>query len=86
MSNEWDYAYTEDDGSDEWLELNTDGGEAQHAIDLLEQENWEDTLDNDPGYHAWADDLERQAAEDRNIVALAEIESERNFNCLTAWD
>lgn len=57
-----------------------------------EQEQWErdnnvaSILSNDPGYIAWADELDRQVAEDRNIMDLAAIEDERNFNTSCAWD
>lgn len=56
----------------------------------LEQKRWEEEndvntiLDNDPGYHKWADKMDRQADEDRQILALAEIEDERNF-IYTPW-
>ncbi len=91
MNNEIDYSYIEDDGSDEYLEAN-DNGAGWHAQEMLEQEQWEkdndvkSLLDNDPGYHRWADELDRQANEDREILAMAEIEAERNFDVLTPWD
>lgn len=79
--NEFDYGYVEDDGS----ELN--------AQEMLEQERWEkensvDLLDNDPDYHRWADDLNILAERDREIIDLAEIETERHNSGLTieAWD
>ncbi len=88
--NEIDYGY-EDDGSDEWLEENDSGAEL-HNQEMLEQEKWEkendvkSLLDNDPGYHKWANELDRQTDEDREIMALAEIEAERSFDVLTVWD
>ena len=90
MNNEIDYGYIEDDGSDEYLEANDNGAE-WHAQEMLEQEKWEKDndvktlLDNDPGYHKWADELDRQTDEDREIMAMAETEAERNFDVLTPW-
>ena len=78
MNNEWDYGYGEDDGSDEWLEANDTGAEC-HAAEMNEQERWEkendvkSLLDNDPGYHNWSDELDRQAVEDREILELSLI-------------
>jgi hypothetical protein len=34
----------------------------------------------------WADALDRENAFERHLEALAEIEAERNFNTLSAWD
>ncbi len=47
--------------------------------EALEQQRWEEDndvkslLDNDADYHKWSDDLDRLAAEDREIMDLAEI-------------
>jgi hypothetical protein len=57
-----------------------------------EQREWEEDLDvekllsEDPGYKMWADALDRENAFERDLEALAEIEAERNFNTLSAWD
>ena len=75
--------YTEEDHDSDCAALN-------HQ-DQLEQKRWEEEndvksiLDSDPGYHKWADEMDRQADEDREIMALAEIEAERNFES-AAWD
>lgn len=51
-----------------------------------QQEDWQSILSNDPGYIAWAEEMDRQTAEDREIEALAAIEDERNFRTLQPWD
>ena len=69
--------YTEEDHNSDCAALN-------HQ-EQLEQKRWEEDndvksiLDNDPGYHNWADEMDRQADEDREILALADIESERRY-------
>lgn len=69
-----------------------DNGTAWYAQEMIEQEQWEKKnnvkalLDNDPDYHKWSDELDRLAEEDREIMDLAAIEDERNFNGLSAWD
>lgn len=68
-----------------------DQSSALSAQDDLEQQRWEEDnnvdslLKNDPGYTKWADEMDRQADEDREILALADIESERKFTS-SAWD
>lgn len=63
----------------EYEDFNDDYTEEDHDSDCaalnhqeqLEQRRWEEDnnvksiLDNDPGYHAWADELDRQTLEDR---------------------
>ena len=51
-----------------------------------EQQDWQSILSNDPGYIAWAEEMDRQTAEDREIESLAKIEDERNYNTLQPWD
>lgn len=72
-----DYGY-EDDGAD-W-------GQDNEQRRWEEDNNVKELLDNDPDYHKWSDDLDRLGEEDREIMALAEIAAERNFNTLSAWD
>lgn len=77
-----DYGY-EDDGGADW-------GQQEDN----EQRRWEEDndvkelLDNDPDYHKWADDLDRLAERDREIMAMAEIAGEYNATGMTleAWD
>ena len=51
-----------------------------------QEDDWQAILDNDPDYHKWADDLDRLAERDREILDLAMIEDERNYRTLQPWD
>ncbi len=76
-----DYGY-EDDGAD-WGQQ-----EDNEQRRWEEDNNVEELLDNDPGYHDWADARDAEAEEDREIMALAEINAEC-FNIgptLESWD
>jgi len=78
MSNQIEYAY-EDDGSDEWLELNDD---SQARF----EQDFQTLLDNDPAYHVWSDS--RDAEYIAHIEQMAQIELERMGGGITleAWD
>lgn len=74
----------------ESFEEDADAARAQQELE--EQQRWEEEnnvetlLSNDPGYLAWAEEMDRQTAEDREIMDLAAIEDERNFRTASAWD
>lgn len=61
-----DYGY-EDDGAD-WGQQ-----EDNEQRRWEEDNNVKELLDNDPDYHKWADDLDRLAERDREIIDIAEI-------------
>ncbi len=69
-----------------------DAHAAMAQKELEEQQRWEEEnnvdslLSKDPGYIAWADEMDRQTAEDRKIMDLAAVEDERNFRTSSAWD
>jgi len=79
--NDLDYGY-EDDGADWGQQENSEQRRWE------ERNNVEELLDNDPDYHKWADDLDRLAERDRDIIDMAEIASEYNNIGMTleAWD
>lgn len=70
----------DDDGMG-W-EAQQDLEERQHA----EEHDVETLLDNDPGYHEWADELDRLADEADHYNELAAMEDERSFRTLQVWD
>lgn len=51
-----------------------------------QEEDWQTVLDNDPGYRAWADEMDRQTVDDRQIMDLAMIEDERAYRTEQPWD
>ena len=76
-----DYGY--DDGGADW------GQQEDNEQRRWEEENGvKELLDNDPDYHKWADDLDRLAERDRDIIDMAEIVSEYNATGMTleSWD
>jgi hypothetical protein len=75
--NEYDLI-EEMDNQDFWQQAQED--EQQQA------EDWQSILSNDPGYVAWAEEMDRQTLEDQEIMELAHVEDERNFRTLQPWD
>lgn len=81
MSNQIEQAY-EDDGSDEWLEANDNS----QALAQLEQEDFQQLLDNDPEYHVWSDNLDAEYIAHINQMAEIELERAGGGMTLEAWD
>ena len=82
----FDYGYGEDDGSDEWLEVNDDRAAQNHQMDLERQvQDWQTILDNDSGYQEWANKMDSADLE-AQILEQAAMEDERNFRTLQPWD
>ena len=72
--------------TEEMIEEMDDQAFWQQVQNEEEEQDWQSILSNDPGYIAWAEEMDRQTAEDREIESLSKIEDERNYNTLQPWD